>query len=171
VLLLLLLPLRLQSDLVQAGLLPERVNAERRVLFVCVENAARSLMAEAIFNANSPEGWVAESAGTRPAAHPNPRTSRFLDEIGLTLPAHPPQALSDTQMTEADRVVTMGCLDDASCPANLRKRPLVDWALQDPATLDDVGFREVRDEIRRRVAALAAELAGPPHGTRVVGSP
>ena len=68
-------------------LLPERVSSIRRVLFVCVENAARSLMAEAIFNAHAPEGWVAESAGTRPTACPNPRTGGCLTEIGLSLPA------------------------------------------------------------------------------------
>jgi len=160
VLLLLLLPMRLQRDLVQARLLPDRVNAERRVLFVCVENAGRSLMAEAIFNAAAPDGWVAESAGTRPAAHPNPRTGRSLEELGLRLPPHAPQSLTPEQMDGAARVVTMGCLDDASCPANLRNRPLTDWALPDPAKLDDAGFRAVRDEIRRRVTALIVEIAG-----------
>ncbi|HEV8049508.1 MAG TPA: low molecular weight phosphatase family protein [Thermoplasmata archaeon] len=162
--LLLLLPMRLQRDHVPTGLLPERVNAEHRVLFVCVENAGRSLMAEAIFNASAPEGWVAESAGTRPAARPNPRTARFLDELGLALPPHPPQSLSTEQMDHADRVVTMGCLEDAACPANLKQRDLVDWALPDPAPLDDAGFRGVRDEIRRRVAALVAELRDRPDG-------
>jgi arsenate reductase len=137
------------------------------VLFVCVENAARSLMAEAIFNANPPEGWVAESAGTRPAARPNPRTERFLREVGLELPPHPPQAMDEAQMDSARLVVTMGCLDDESCPANLKRRELRDWGLPDPAVLDDVGFRGVRDELRRRVAALVAELASNP----LVGTP
>jgi arsenate reductase len=138
--------------------------ADRRVLFVCVENAARSLMAEAIFNANAPEGWVAESAGTRPAAHPNPRTSRFLDELGLSLPPHPPQALTPATADAAALVVTMGCLDDASCPAHLTKRELRDWGLPDPGHLDDAGFRSVRDEIRRRIGDLIAELRSNPPG-------
>jgi arsenate reductase (thioredoxin) len=132
---------------------------ERRVLFVCVENAGRSLMAEAIFNAHAPAGWVAESAGTRPATHPNPRTERFLAEPGLILPPHSPQMVTALQMDSADVVFTTGCLDDASCPANLRGRPLPDWGLPNPAKLDDAGFQSVRDELVRRVAALSAELA------------
>ena len=138
--------------------LPDRIMAERRVLFVCVENAARSLMAEAIFNATAPGGWVAESTGTRPATHPNPRTGRFLEEIGLSLPPHPPQALSPATSDAAAIVVTMGCLDDASCPVHLKKRELRDWGLPDPGALDDAGFRSVRDEIRHRIGALIAEI-------------
>ena len=65
---------------------------DRTVLFVCVENAARSLMAEAMFNANPPAGWRATSAGTQPAAAPNPRTGPMLREVGLELPPHPPAA-------------------------------------------------------------------------------
>lgn len=128
------------------------------MVFVCVENAARSLMAEAIFNAAPPAGWVADSAGTRPAAHPNPRTRRFLEEIGLPMPAHGPQELTLPRLDGAALLVTMGCLDDASCPANLKRRELRDWKLPDPGKLDDDGFRSVRDEIRQRVRELAAEL-------------
>jgi arsenate reductase len=165
-LLLLLLQLRRRREGQPAGLLPERVTAERRVVFVCVENAARSLMAEAIFNAEPPAGWAAESAGTRPAARPNPRTERFLREIGLELPPHPPQELSPVTLDRADLLVTMGCLDDASCPANLRRRELRDWKLPDPGRLDDEGFREVREEIRRRIRELEAELRAKNEGPR-----
>jgi arsenate reductase len=140
------------------GLLRTGVMAERRVLFVCVENACRSLMAEAIFTASAPAGWVAESAGTRPAARPNPRTERFLGELGLSLPRHAPRELTTESMEGADLVITMGCLDDASCPARLKARPLRDWGLADPAELDDDGFRSVRDDIARRIASLIDEL-------------
>jgi arsenate reductase len=156
---LLLLHVRRQRVHRQAGLLPERVTAERTVLFVCVENAARSLLAEAILNANAPRGWVAESAGTRPAAAPNPRTGRFLGELGLALPDHPPSLLTELQARRASVVITMGCQDDRSCPALLGIPETRDWALPDPATLDDAGFRLVREEIRRRVDLLCAELA------------
>jgi arsenate reductase len=141
--------------------------AERRVLFVCVENAARSLMAEAIFNANAPQGWVAESAGTKPAAHPNSRTGRMLAELGIDLPPHAPRALTRAASEGASIVVTMGCLDDASCPAHLQRRELRDWGLPDPGRLDDDGFRSVRDEIRRRVDALISKL----HATSPVRAP
>lgn len=130
----------------------------RTVLFICVENAGRSLMAEAIFNADPAPGWRAASAGTRPADRPNPRTAAMLTEIGLTLPAHPPQMLTPEGMDSARVRVTMGCLDDASCPAHLKGLELRDWALPDPARLDDDGFRRVRDRIVALVKALRTEL-------------
>lgn len=129
------------------------------VLFVCVENAGRSLMAEAMFNADPPPGWAAVSAGTRPAPVPNSRTATMLAELGLALPAHPPQPLTAEMLDRATERVTMGCLDDASCPARLKGSRLRDWALPDPARLDDDGFREVRDRIRRLVEGLRNELA------------
>lgn len=132
--------------------------AEKLVLFVCVENACRSLMAEAIFNANPPPGWRATSAGTQPAASANPRTKAMLEERGFELPAHPPQTLSTDLMDRARVRITMGCLDDASCPAHLKTLELRDWALPDPAKLDDAGFREVRDQIRARIEGLQREL-------------
>ena len=133
--------------------------AARTVLFICVENAARSLMAEAMFNARPPDGWRAASAGTRPAAAPNPRTGPMLREIGLDLPGHPPRSLSNEMMTEAAVRITMGCLDSASCPARLKTLPVVDWALPDPGKLDDAGFRGVRDDLAGRVARLCRDLA------------
>ncbi|MCI4331774.1 MAG: low molecular weight phosphatase family protein [Thermoplasmata archaeon] len=136
----------------------------RQVLFVCVENAARSLMAESIFNADPPPGWSADSAGTRPALAPNPRAAPMLAEIGLKLPPHPPRELTATMIDSASIRVTMGCLDDASCPARLKSRELRDWALPDPGRLDDEGFRGVRDEIRRRVSLLHQEIVAMSRG-------
>lgn len=139
------------------------------VLFICVENACRSLMAEAIFNANPPPGWTASSAGTQPAAQPNPRVPRMLKEIGLSVPDHPPRLLSNEMMTDAAIRVTMGCLDSASCPARLKSMEVIDWALPDPARLDDAGFRGVRDSIRERIEKLVREITSrewvqPPGG-------
>lgn len=133
--------------------------AERLVLFVCVENAGRSLMAEAIFNANPPSGWRAISAGTNPAPAANPRTRSMLEELGVPAPSHPPQTLDKTLIDGAPVRITMGCLDDASCPAHLKALELQDWNLPDPAKLDDAGFRAVRDQIRARVEGLRTELA------------
>ncbi len=132
--------------------------AERVVLFICVENACRSLMAEAMFNADPPEGWRATSAGTRPATSPNPRTGLMLNEIGLELPDHPPRLLTNDMMDAARIRVTMGCLDDASCPVHLKTLKVTDWGLPDPSKLDDAGFRAVRDGLRDRVDGLAREL-------------
>ncbi len=130
----------------------------RVVLFVCVGNACRSLMAEAMFNARPPPGWTAVSAGTQPAGAANPRTSPMLAEIGLTVPGHPPQLLTEAMMDEARVRITMGCLDDGSCPAHLKGLELRDWALPDPARLDDAGFRRVREQLRGHVEGLRREL-------------
>lgn len=130
----------------------------RTALFICVENACRSLIAEAIFNADPPPGWVAISAGTRPAREANPRTGPMLRELGLNLPHHPPQLLTAEMIDRARVRVTMGCLDDASCPARLKTMELRDWSLPDPATLNDEGFRQVRDRIQQLVRSLRAEL-------------
>lgn len=133
--------------------------AKRTVLFVCVENAGRSLMAEAFFNACAPAGWRATSAGTEPARTADPRTAPMLREVGADLPTHPPRRLTNDEIESAALRITMGCLDRASCPARLQARPVVDWALPDPARLDDEGFRRVRDDIRERVASLVRELS------------
>jgi arsenate reductase (thioredoxin) len=134
------------------------VTSTKVVLFVCVENSGRSLMAEAMFNGNPAPGWTARSAGTRPATTANPRTGPMLREIGLELPGHAPQLLTPETMDRARVRVTMGCLDDESCPARLKEIELRDWALPDPAKLDDAGFREVRDRIAVKVKGLRTEL-------------
>ena len=128
------------------------------VLFICVHNACRSMMAEAIFNADPPPGWSARSAGTEPAATPHPRTGPMLAEIGISLPPHPPRRLEFREMEGARIRVTMGCLEEASCPARLKQLPLTDWGLPDPARLDDAGFRSVRTELVRRVAELRRQI-------------
>lgn len=144
---------------------------ERTVLFVCVENACRSLMAEAIFNADPPPGWRARSAGTRPADRPNPRTEPMLREIGLALPRHPPELLTPEAVAAADLRVSMGCLDDASCPVHLARAVLRDWSLDDPARRDDAGFREVRDRLVELVHDLRAELLRADRASAARGSP
>lgn len=128
------------------------------VLFICVGNSGRSLMAEAMFNAHPPEGWTATSAGTSPAPSANPRTGLMLREIGLDLPPHPPQRLTPEMMDRARIRVTMGCLDDAACPARLKSLELRDWALPDPVRLDDEGFRRVRSRLVDLVKGLRTEI-------------
>lgn len=145
--------------LLRLVLLRSTLMDKKLVLFVCVENACRSLMAEAIFNADPPPGWRATSAGTRPATAPDPRTKVMLEERGFSLPEHAPQFLSKELMDSARVRITMGCLDDASCPAHLKTLDLRDWALPDPAQLDDAEFRVVRDQIRIRIDGLRRELS------------
>jgi len=126
----------------------------KRLLFVCVENANRSQMAQAFAIMHS-EGLVdAQSAGSKPSGIINPKAVRFMAELGYDLSAHQSKSLSEID-GEFDAVVTMGCGD--SCPWVPAKRR-VDWALADPKHMDDADYRLVRDDISARVKSLLAEL-------------
>jgi len=126
----------------------------KRVLFVCVENANRSQMAEAFARFHGGDAVEALSAGSRPSGVINPKAIRFMAELGIDLAAHDSKSLDDIT-GEFDAVVTMGCGD--SCPwVPARRRE--DWALPDPKHMDDAGYRAVRDEISARVRALLAAL-------------
>lgn len=126
----------------------------KRVLFVCVENANRSQMAEAFARIHGDGDIEAYSAGSKPSGVINPKAIRFMSELGYDLSVHDSKSLDQFE-GEFDAVVTMGCGD--SCPwvpAKLRE----DWALPDPKHMDDDGYRAVRDEIGARVRALLAKL-------------
>jgi arsenate reductase len=132
----------------------EKSFAMKRVLFVCVENANRSQMAEAFARIHGGADVEALSAGSRPSGVINPKAVRFMGELGYDLAAHDSKSLDQID-GEFDAVVTMGCGD--SCPwVPARRRE--DWALPDPKHMDDAGYRAVRDEISARVKALLESL-------------
>jgi protein-tyrosine-phosphatase len=124
------------------------------VLFVCVENANRSQMAEAFARMYGGDRIEAHSAGSRPSGQINPKAVRFMAELGYDLRAHASKSLDDIH-GEFDAVITMGCGDN--CPwVPARRRE--DWALPDPKHLDDDAYRAVRDDIAARVRRLLAQL-------------
>lgn len=84
------------------------------ILFVCVENTFRSVMSEAIFNANAPKGWHAESAGVQPVETINPLAVQLLRQIGIEIGPKTPRLVSNELTTRAWRVITFACLD--RCP-------------------------------------------------------
>ena len=128
---------------------------KQRVLFVCVENANRSQMAEAFARRFGGDAVEASSAGSRPSGELNPKAVRFMAELGIDLSVQRSKSLDEVSGDFA-AVVTMGCGDDCPwVPARLRE----DWALPDPKHLDDDGYRAVRDEIARRVRDLLERLA------------
>lgn len=128
-----------------------------RVLFVCVHNAGRSVMAEALYNALANGRGQALSAGTIPGGAPHPEVVQAMREVGIDVSAHRGVQLSDELVRESDRVITMGCaVDEAACPAILFSE-VEDWGLPDPKGQPIEGVREVRDEIARRVS----DLLGP----------
>lgn len=126
-----------------------------RVLFVCVENACRSQMAEAFARHLAGSRLEVASAGSDPAREVNPRTEAFLRERGLSLEGATPTSVDDLPPIRYDVVISMGCGD--ACPtvaSDLR----IEWDLTDPAELSDDDFREVRDEIASRVEGLVRSL-------------
>lgn len=127
------------------------------VLFLCVHNAGRSQMAAALLEASAGDRIRVLSAGSAPGETVNPAAVKVMSELGIDLDGRVPQALTDEMAKEADVVVTMGCGD--ACPVYPGKRYL-DWELTDPAGQPVEVVREVRDEIRARVDALANELLG-----------
>lgn len=128
----------------------------KKVLFVCGENAARSQMAEAVFNHLARE-WRAESAGTLPGTSVNPLAVQAMAEEGLDISANRPKALDLERLDDFERIISFGCIVKSVFPARDR---LEEWPLPDPGKGDMEFMREVRDEIRHRVTALVAELEG-----------
>jgi arsenate reductase (thioredoxin) len=125
------------------------------VLFVCLHNAGRSQMSQALFERAAAGRHRALSAGTTPADRVHPEVVEVMGELGIDVSGRTPRLLTRDLAEQADVVVTMGCGDE--CPYIPGKRYL-DWDLPDPKgrTVDEV--RATRDEIERRVGELVAEL-------------
>jgi arsenate reductase len=126
-----------------------------RALFVCLHNAGRSQMSEALFARAAGERHEARSAGTTPAERVHPEVVEAMAELSIDLGDRRPRKLTQADAEWADVVVTMGCGDE--CPYIPGKRYL-DWDLEDPKGQSLDALRATRDEIERRVQALAAEL-------------
>jgi len=126
-----------------------------RALFVCLHNAGRSQMSEALFARAAGGRHEARSAGTTPGERVHPEVVEAMRELGIDLADRVPHELRREDAEWADVVVTMGCGDE--CPYIPGKRYL-DWDLADPKDRPIEEVRETRDEIGRRVDALVAEL-------------
>jgi arsenate reductase len=128
------------------------------VLFVCLHNAGRSQMSQALFERAAAGRHTARSAGTTPAAHLHPEVVEVMGELGVDLSERHPQLLTPELAEQADVVVTMGCGDE--CPYIPGKR-YIDWELPDPKGHPRAEVRATREEIARRVQELVAQLDGP----------
>ena len=125
-----------------------------RLLFVCVENANRSQMAEGFARFHGGQRVEALSAGSHPSGQVNPRAIEAMAELGIDISAQASRSL-DQISGEFDAVVTMGCGD--ACP-RIVARVREDWPVKDTAGRSDEAYRAIRDDIRRRVQALIANL-------------
>jgi len=137
--------------------------ARPTVLFVCVHNAGRSRMAEAIFDSLAGERYRGISAGTEPAARPHPEVLDAVRANGLTLEERPGRTLTQELTDEAVKVIGMGCAVEEACPA--LRVPLEDWDLPDPKgrspeEVEDI-YNTIEMKVRNLIAQLDRELGDP----------
>jgi arsenate reductase len=126
------------------------------VIFACVHNAGRSQMAAAFFNQLADRRKAqAVSAGTEPGLRVHPEVLAVMQEVGIDLSDAKPQKLTEELAREAQLLITMGCGDKCPYVPGLKRH---DWPLQDPRGLSIEQVRVIRDDVRRRIEALVAQL-------------
>jgi protein-tyrosine-phosphatase len=131
--------------------------SDKAVLFICVENAVRSQMAEGFFRKYIPRGYSTLSAGTKPSGDINPLAIEVMKEIGIDISNQKSKEITEDMMRNSTKIVNMGCMDKSFCPT-LFIPNVIDWEIEDPKGKPIEKVREIRDDIDRRVRQLAAEL-------------
>ncbi|MSV33879.1 MAG: arsenate reductase ArsC [Nitrosarchaeum sp.] len=129
----------------------------KKILFVCVENAGRSQMAEAFFRKYMPKGFEAISAGTKPSIHVNPIVLQAMKEIDIDIENQIPKHISQQIISESEKAINMGCMDKASCPT-LFMKDILDWQIPDPKGKSIEEVRKIRDQIKTKVMILIKSL-------------
>jgi len=128
----------------------------KKILFVCVENAGRSQMAEAFANKYGKDKFTASSAGNKPADKVNPIVVQVMKEKGIDISNNRPKLITAKMAMDADLIVTMGCNDQGICPGPFFK-PTIEWKIEDPKGKPIENVREIRDEIDQKVQRLIEE--------------
>ena len=129
---------------------------KKKILFVCVENARRSQMAEGFANAFGQGKLEVYSAGSRPSFEIDPLVIEVMKEKGIDLTAKRPKGLNDLPPIEMDYLITMGC--EETCPAIPVKR-IIEWDIPDPKGKPIEVFRQVRNLIEEKVKILLEEIS------------
>lgn len=129
----------------------------KSILFVCVENAGRSQMAEGFFNKYAPKGYKGISAGTKPVSQINPIAVEAMKEAGIDIRNQKSKELTDDMIRNSSNIVNMGCMEKESCPT-LFLHNFLDWNIEDPKDKPIEKVREIRDEIDQRVKELVASI-------------
>lgn len=127
------------------------------ILFVCVQNAGRSQMAEGFFRKYAPKGFECQSAGTIPTSQINPLAVEAMKEVGIDISSQRPKDLTEDMMRNAINIINMGCMDDKYCPA-LFVPKVIDWGIEDPKDKPIEKVREIRDEIEKRVLEIIESI-------------
>lgn len=127
-----------------------------KILFVCVENAGRSQIAEAFFRKYAPKKFQAVSAGTNPSEGVNPIVVEAMKELGIDV-FQKPKSLSNDMIENSFQTVNMGCMNKDECPA-LFMKDILDWAIEDPKGKSLEEVRIIRDQIKSKVLELIKKL-------------
>jgi arsenate reductase (thioredoxin) len=131
---------------------------EKTILFVCVENAGRSQMAEGFFNQKyRPKSYRAISAGTRPVSQINPLAVQVMEEVGIDISSQKSKIITEDMIKGSEKSINMGCMDKSECPV-LFINNVVDWEIEDPKGKPIEKVRKIRDDIERRVREIAESL-------------
>jgi arsenate reductase (thioredoxin) len=93
-----------------------KTKTKKTILFVCVENAGRSQIAEGFFRKYAPDGYEPISAGIKPTSRINPLAMRVMDEVGIDISQQKPKDITEDMMRNSDKIVNMGCMDENFCP-------------------------------------------------------
>jgi protein-tyrosine-phosphatase len=128
----------------------------KKILFVCVENAGRSQMAEAFFRKHAPDKFYASSAGTKPISKVNSVVVEAMKEVGINIQDNIPKSLTNEMLSDS-MAVNMGCMDKESCPA---LKDVLDWSIPDPKGKPIEEVRKIRDQIEFKVMELVKKLEG-----------
>lgn len=124
-----------------------------KVLFVCIKNSARSVMAEAIFNSLA-KNWRAESAGIQKGENIDEKVREVLEEEGLKAKEFP-RSVEEVNLNDYDLIVTV--CDESSC-INLPAKNVLRWYVEDPAGKSYEVYKEVFNKIKKKVEGLLDEL-------------
>jgi arsenate reductase (thioredoxin) len=136
----------------------EEQQQEKTILFVCIENAGRSQMAEGFFNQRyAQKGYHAISAGTRPISQINPLAVQAMSEVGIDISGQKSKIITENMIRNSAKSINMGCMERAECPM-LFINNVIDWGIEDPKGQPIEKVREIRDEIDRRVKEIAESL-------------
>jgi arsenate reductase len=134
-----------------------KIKQKKTILFICVQNAGRSQMAEGLFRKYSPDGYEPISAGTIPTSQINPVAIQAMNEVGVDISRQKPKDITEDMMRNSEKIVNMGCMDKSFCPTVFIPN-VIDWGIEDPKGKPIETVREIRDDVEQRVKQLVSDL-------------
>jgi protein-tyrosine-phosphatase len=128
-----------------------------KIMFACVENSARSHMAEAFFRKYAPKEYEVTSDGTESKVYVNPLAVQAMKEVGIDMSKHKVKGITEEMIITSDKAVNMGCMDREICPTAMVPK-MIEWNIEDPKDKPIEKVREIRDQIEQKVREFISEL-------------